>query len=136
MNEERTARILLLEDNPDDVFLLQQALLRPPSKWEVLHAELLKEALDILRGGHVDIILTDLRVPDGMGLEIVQKLSEAAAGAPIIVFTGCIDDHLQQELTKAGASECLVKTADYGPIVELVRHTLEEREHEAQRLHS
>jgi DNA-binding NarL/FixJ family response regulator len=94
----------VLEDSPQDVFLLRAALSKVPSlKCEVLHAERLSDALTLLGQQAVDLVLTDLNLPDSMGMETVSELVGKARGIPVVVLASYNPPDVARELAQAGA---------------------------------
>lgn len=70
-------------------------------------------ALDLMRGDPPDLILSDVCLPDGNGVELIEKLRRAGKDCPIILMTafGTID--VAVEAMKRGASDFLTKPLDY-----------------------
>ena len=70
-------------------------------------------ALDMLRQEAPDLILSDVCLPDGNGVELIEKLRHAGKDCPIILMTafGTID--VAVEAMKRGASDFLTKPLDY-----------------------
>jgi CheY-like chemotaxis protein len=117
MTEQRHIRILVVEDNPQDVFLLRAAL--PGAglqNVELVHTERLADALQIVRQDVMDVILTDLNLPDSMGLETVRALARQADNTPVLVLTGESNPELQRELLQNGASAQVSKDLLHTPI--------------------
>jgi len=93
----RPVRILLVEDNPDHVFITRRALRDAHEGGVVLdHVEDGQEATDYLfrRGCHVDaprpdLILLDLHLPNKSGLEVLQEIKQdpELRRIPVIVLT-------------------------------------------------
>ena len=69
----------------------------------------LTEALAHLEANKVDLILTDLSLPDAKGMETLHKLSPKAPGVPIIVLSGYDDEKTSLDALRAGAQDYLVK---------------------------
>ena len=116
MLEQRPLRVLLLEDNPQDAFLLRAALERAGLHYlQLLHAERLADALQLLTTDTVDLILTDLNLPDSIGLETVAELARNTTDVPILVLTGQSDPDLERELLQHGASGKLSKDLLHSP---------------------
>jgi DNA-binding response OmpR family regulator len=68
--DEGRVRVLLVEDNPGDVHLLHSLLPDPHSSpFEVLQADRLSMAIKLIDEVDFDLILLDLSLPDGQGLE-------------------------------------------------------------------
>jgi len=106
----REFTILLIEDNPDDMFLIKEILSRMNFKalrfeW----AETLQHGLNYLAHGKADFILLDLMLPDSRGIEAVIKLKTQVPQIPIIVITALDDEALAIEALKQGAQDYLTK---------------------------
>jgi two-component system response regulator FixJ len=70
-------------------------------------------------------IVTDVRMPQMSGLDLVRKLREKGVALPIIVITGHGDVPLAVEAMKAGAADFLEKPFKDETLLEAVRHALE-----------
>ena len=102
-------RVLLVEDNPDDVQIILRLLRRggyEPSWVQVQTAETLEEAL---AHGHWDIVLSDYSMPQFDALRALSKLREQSAHLPFIVVSGSIGEETAVAAMRAGASDYLMK---------------------------
>ena len=88
--EQRTIRILLIEDNPGDVRLIRHLLGRSKNPvFEVRHEKSLRRGLERLKSGGIDVVLLDLELPDQGGFDTFFDARAAASDdVPIIVLTG------------------------------------------------
>lgn len=103
-------RILVIEDNPGDVALLRYALAEVSAgQFELRHGETLSAGLQELAQQSFDVILLDLALPDGHGIELVERVQTQAAQTPVIVLTGLDDDQTANAAVRAGAQDYLVK---------------------------
>ena len=110
MNSQETICLLLVEDNPLDVFLFRESLAKlSDTPVQLIHAERVTEALALFRHHAVDLILTDLNLPDATGREAVQRLVAQAAEVPVLALTGQQDKELEAQLLKDGACRVLAK---------------------------
>jgi PAS domain S-box-containing protein len=110
--EERseTTRLLLVEDNSGDVFLLRRMLNpREPGMFALTHFGSMSEAENHLATNSVDIILLDLGLPDAHGLDAVRRAHAAAPRVPLVVLTGCDDELMADQALQEGAQDFLVK---------------------------
>jgi DNA-binding NarL/FixJ family response regulator len=105
-----TVCVLLIEDSPFDSFLFRTLLSKlSDAQFKLLHAEHLKSSLVLLRDNAVDIIFTDLNLPDSSGLDAVHTLISSASGVPVVVLSGRDDLDLESRLLSQGASGLLPK---------------------------
>lgn len=109
MNRARV-RILLVEDDQDDVWILRGLL---ADRWEVslelIHAETLAIGMQHCATGRIDLILLDLSLPDSHGLETFLVMHAEAGDIPIVVLTGDTNETLGINAVGAGAEDYLVK---------------------------
>ncbi|MCQ8781405.1 response regulator [Mangrovibrevibacter kandeliae] len=91
MQEESKQRrqILIVEDNPGDVELVEEWLGRPSGvDVEVVHAATLKEALSHLARGRFDGVLLDLNLPDSSGVASLKQVTARFPHVPLVVYAG------------------------------------------------
>ncbi|HTW67100.1 MAG TPA: response regulator [Bryobacteraceae bacterium] len=103
-------RVLLVEDNPGDARLLTE-LLRDAGehRLKMVHVDRLRVALDCLKRESFDVMLLDLSLPDGDGLDTLVCAHTEAPKIPIVVLTGHDDEALAVRAVRAGAQDYLVK---------------------------
>ena len=107
--DARQITVLLIEDDPNDALLIQRDLAGAIAAFELVHAGTLKSGLERLRNGGVDVVLLDLHLPDGEGLDLLEKVEGQASHVPVIVLTGRDDDEIAVEAVHKGAQDYLVK---------------------------
>lgn len=102
--------VLIVEDNPGDLFLLQETLrlTKLPFK-QIYKAASVAEAIANLNEHEIDLVLLDLSLPDSSGFNSYLQISEHASAVPIIVLTGLSDTELALETMAEGAQDYLVK---------------------------
>jgi two-component system response regulator PilR (NtrC family) len=115
-------KILIVDDEPDIRELLEITLGR--MKLDTRSARNVKEAHDWLAREAFDLCLTDMRLPDGNGLELVQHIQQRHAQVPVAMITahGNLDTAIHA--LKAGAFDFLTKPVDLGRLRELVSSAL------------
>ena len=102
---DRTTRILLVEDNEEHAELVQRALEDMPSlKLEL--ARRLDDARSSLRRVTPDLLIADLRLPDGEGIE----LCDGSTGAPVVIMTSQGSETDAVAAMRAGALDYVVKS--------------------------
>jgi PAS domain S-box-containing protein len=100
-------RMLLVEDNEDAAYAMSLSL--EYMGYEVTHAATLREGIAAGRDGHFDVVVTDLGLPDGSGLELGSAL---AGRAPLIALSGFGSAEDIARSIAAGFSAHLVKPTD------------------------
>jgi two-component system response regulator PilR (NtrC family) len=105
-----SARILVVDDEPDLRTLYELTLLR--EGYQVQTAGTLAEAWAQLKLQQFDAVITDMRLPDGLGLEILSHLSTTERRERCIVMTAYGSAENAVESLKAGAFDYLTKPVD------------------------
>jgi two-component system response regulator PilR (NtrC family) len=105
-----TAHILVLDDEPDLRTLYELTLLREGHR--VQAAGTLAEARECLAQQRFDLVITDMRLPDGLGLSLLQDLSAQARPERAIVITAYGSAESAVEALKQGAFDYLTKPVD------------------------
>ncbi|MEH2247285.1 hybrid sensor histidine kinase/response regulator [Nostoc sp.] len=123
----KNIKVLLVEDNPGDVFLLQELLKEVTTVVvDLMPVVRLSEALNYLAKEIFDVILLDLSLPDGQGLETFVITHNHAKATPIIVLTGIDDETLAIRAMQEGAQDYLVKGQVTGDLlVRSMRYAIE-----------
>jgi diguanylate cyclase (GGDEF)-like protein len=101
--------VLLVEDDPGDVLLIQEMLGQQGCKARLVTAERLAEGISCLQQNPCDIVFLDMNLPDSSGLSTITRLLAAAPTTPIIVLTSQSDESFGVEAVKAGAQDYLLK---------------------------
>lgn len=103
-------RVLLIEDNEDDAYLVQETLNeRQEPKCDLEWTDRLRRGLKRLAEGRFDVVLLDLSLPDSQGLETFDRLQAQAHGVPLVVLTGLDDEAMAVQAVRKGAQDYLVK---------------------------
>ena len=103
-------KILLIEDDKEDAFLLEEILLENASFiFELTQVERIKFLDDISGTKKFDIILSDMNLPDSTGMETIEYVHNKFPGIPLVVLTGNDDEAIGIEALRIGAQDYLVK---------------------------
>lgn len=129
-NNKEKPRVLLVEDNPGDIRLTQEAL--KESKMEI-HLDVVsdgEQAIDFLmkRGRFIDsirphIILLDLNLPKKNGIEVLKevKAHESLRKIPVIVLTTSDADHDISKAYSLHANCYILKPVDFDDFAKVIR---------------
>jgi signal transduction histidine kinase len=137
--EDRLIKILLIEDNPGDTRLIREMLTEARGgTFDMECADRLSTGLERLAAGGIDVVLLDLSLPDGQGLDTFVRAHAQASGVPIVVLTGLDDEALAVQAVQKGAQDYLVKGhADGYSLTRAIRYAIErQRAEEALREYS
>ena len=125
--ERESIRLLLVEDNPGDACLFQEAIDEASNvEFSTVHVERLEAAIRVLEDEEFNVILLDLLLPDGMGYDTFVQAHSQAPDIPIIVLTGTNDDALALQCVRGGAQDYLVKGEISSQLlIRTIRHAIE-----------
>ncbi|EJL99588.1 response regulator with CheY-like receiver, AAA-type ATPase, and DNA-binding domains [Pseudomonas sp. GM102] len=115
-------KILIVDDEPDIRELLEITLGR--MKLDTFSARNLAEAQALLAQETFDLCLTDMRLPDGTGLALVQHIQQRYAQVPVAMITAYGSLETAINALKAGAFDFLTKPVDLTRLRELVTSAL------------
>ncbi|WP_425261678.1 sigma-54-dependent transcriptional regulator [Rubrivivax sp. RP6-9] len=110
MNATPPLRLLVVDDEPDLRTLYELTLLR--EGYDVESAETVEEAWKALGASRFNLVITDMRLPDGSGLDLLRRLEDAGRGEKGIVITAYGSAENAVEALKAGAYDYLTKPVD------------------------
>ena len=114
--------VLLVDDEPDILELLELALTR--MGLDVRRASNVSEAQKQLDSTGIDLCLTDMRMPDGNGLDLVRFISERNLDVPVAVITAHGNAENAVAALKAGAFDYLSKPVALDQLRTLVKSAL------------
>jgi len=118
-------RILIVEDDEEIAHILARVVHR--EGLTPLAAKNGVEALQLVRAGDTDVLLTDFRMPGMDGMELMFKVRELDPELPVILLTGFADVRGAVEAIRAGAHDYLAKPFEHHEVVRVVLRALNER---------
>lgn len=120
------ATVLLVDDEP--------ALLRIFRRWftlegcQVFTAENGLEALEIARAHHIDVLVTDIRMPKMDGIELARRLVQVGGYVPKLIFVSGFGDIDERDCFDIGIEARLDKPVEYEDLMAAVRRSLADRD--------
>ncbi len=111
-------RVLLIDDEENILRIIKKFL--EDNNFVVSTAKTKKEALDLLQRQNFDIVLSDYRLPDGTGMEILEFYRSREPVKPFIMITayGSIDGAV--EAMRKGASHYIAKPIDFDDLLKIL----------------
>ena len=123
-----STRVLVVEDNPADFRLLQEALFDVGAfNVKLTGVDMLRKAIQLLESEEFDVALLDLSLPDTEGLEGLTQIQQAVPALPVVVLTGHNDSELAVIAVREGAQDYLVKGQVDGHLLVRAMRYAEER---------
>ena len=118
----RRPTILIIEDHTSVRLLLARVL--EESGYQVFEAANGRQGLDQFRAQPVDLVITDLEMPEMTGLEVILELTRAFLDVKVIAMSGrSVDDLSKAKLL--GARQTLVKPLDLPALLHAVQYELQ-----------
>jgi DNA-binding response OmpR family regulator len=114
--------VLIVDDEADLVTTYERALRR--LGYRIIPAGTRQAGLEVLRSERLALVVADLRLPDGDGLDIVRAAREAPGPPPVIVVTGFPSAAGHQGALEAGARAVLTKPFSIQGFLETVRQVV------------
>ncbi len=127
--EPEIIKVLLIEDNPGDARLVKEMLVDAwANKFSLAHVRLIREGLSLLRDEGYHLILLDLSLPDGHGLDTVRQVCAVAPHLPVVILTGLDDETIAIRAVQEGAQDYLVKgQMDSNLLARAIRYAIERK---------
>jgi CheY-like chemotaxis protein len=118
---DKKIKILLIEDNPGDAYLIEDYLEEFANfSYELKNVGTLNEALSILREQSFDVIFSDLSLPDSDGANTFFRIHNENPLIPIIVLTELADEAIGSYIAEKGAKDFFVKGQTEGRLLECI----------------
>jgi two-component system, NtrC family, response regulator PilR len=121
------ASVLVVDDEPDLRTLYELTLLR--EGYEVVSAPDLTHAREWMQQRRFDVLITDMRLPDGLGLELLRELGRTQRTEKCIVITAYGSAENAVEALKTGAFDYLTKPVDLKQLRAAVAAALQSQRH-------
>ena len=113
---------LIVDDEPDILELLDITLSRMDIK--TYSAENITQAKELLSEHNFDLCLTDMRLPDGSGIELIKYIQEKFSNLPVAMITAHGNMEFAIEALKSGAFDFVSKPVDLNILRNLVNTAL------------
>jgi len=122
-NSSKKKRIIVVDDSPDTLEVLKRNL--ESAGYLVFTASGAVEAIKIIESSPVDLVITDLKMPEVNGLSLVRHIQENYKKAGVMMITGYPSIEGAVEAVKSGAEEYLSKPFTDEELFSAVRRVLD-----------
>jgi len=121
----KSPRILVVDDDPGLAEVIELLLTREGYAAE--RAGTVRAALERVDGAEPDLVITDLKLPDGTGLDVIRHLHAERPELPLIMITSYSSLESAIGALRAGAVDYLIKPFDNDEFLHAVDRALNER---------
>jgi len=114
--------VLIIDDDPTFCLMLKSFLSKKDFATETAFSG--TEALTQVRNNNFDVVLSDFRLPDTDGLELLENIREIKPGTPVIIMTSYADIRIAVKAMKIGAYEYVTKPVNPDEILLTIKNAL------------
>jgi DNA-binding NtrC family response regulator len=118
-------RILLIDDDPGVSEVIGMLLER--EGYAVARAATVKQGIALVEAGELDLVVTDLKLPDGTGLDVIAAIRRSRPRLPIIMITSYSSIESAIAALRGGAVDYVIKPFDNDDFLRAVSRALKER---------
>lgn len=116
-------KILVVEDSPTDALIVKHALRKD---YSVDHVRSLEDARELLRDARYVAVVTDYRLQNNNGLQLLEWMCDQGIGVPLILMSGQGDERVATEALKLGAYDYIVKSEEsLSSLPVAIEHTIQ-----------
>lgn len=124
-------KVLLIEDDIDTAFFEKSILKKCKSiNFEVVHTVSIKESLELIKKENFNIILLDLKLPNGEGIEVFNAINNKCIHTPIIIISGY--EKYAVEAVRAGAQDYLIKPININQLIRSINYSIARKKAEEE----
>ncbi|HSB06577.1 MAG TPA: response regulator [Thermodesulfobacteriota bacterium] len=127
MEECAVKTILIVDDEQRFLAVLATELRECSHDFCILTAENGDKALKILESAHVDLVLTDLKMPVMDGYELLRCMNKKYPNIPVIVMSFSLYPEVVTKLRDLGVSQCIEKPFSISLLKEMIAKRVEEK---------
>lgn len=117
-------RILVVDDEPAVLFVLHDTLMALGSEYEIVAADNGLEALDCVKKNPVDLVITDLSMPDMGGIELTEAIKAQRPNTPVIWITAYGSYNVYADAERLNVFSCRDKPLEISEILDLAKGAL------------
>src|ERR1700688_1410112 len=121
-NVPRKAHLLLIDDDPNTLASLARAFRL--AGHEAMVCDNASRAVELVRGEHFDLILSDVVMPGKSGMELLEDLKKAGVQTPIVLISGQANIEMAVKATRLGALDFLEKPLSTDKLLLTVENAL------------
>lgn len=114
-------RIALIDDHAMTRAGMREFFAEQPDLRVVAEAATGRQAIDIVRGGEVDVIILDISMPDQNGMDALKAIKARAPKLPVLILSGLPEENYARMVLRWGASGYISKTCEPSELIAAIR---------------
>ncbi|MEJ2635070.1 MAG: response regulator [Calditrichia bacterium] len=120
-------RVLIVDDEEDLTWTLSKKLSRDSDKFQVITVNSGREAIDVLNQVPIDLVISDVRMPEVSGLELLVEIKEKYPQTKVIIMTAYGSSDVQRSASERGSFRYIEKPFEINELRELILEGLKEK---------
>jgi Response regulator containing a CheY-like receiver domain and an HTH DNA-binding domain len=120
-----TIDIVIVDDHPVVIEGLKKLLASEPAFFVKAYFTRGGDFIDYLEGNTVDVVLLDITLPDGNGIEFCREISAKYHEVKVLAVSNLSEQSIIRQMLQSGAVGYMLKTADARDILDCIRRALE-----------
>jgi len=113
-------KVLIVDDEETLTWSMAKSLSKDKDKYEVIIANNGKEALTLLKSNKIDLVISDIRMPDINGLDLLVKIRKDYPDTKVIIMTAYGSSDVQKEANRRGSLYYVEKPFEISDIRKIV----------------
>lgn len=125
--QSRRKRVLVVDDEEDLTWSISKHLAKDVEKYELICVNSGVKALEVLSQLPVDLVISDIRMPEISGLELLTKIKDAYPNTKVVIMTAYGSSEVQDEANKLGCLKYIEKPFEINEIRQLIIGSIQEK---------
>ncbi len=125
--QDRKKRVLVVDDEEDLTWSISKHLSKDKEKYELICVNSGQKALDVLFQLPVDLVISDIRMPEISGLELLAKIKDSYPNTKVIIMTAYGSSEIQGEANKRGCLKYIEKPFEINELRQLINNAIHEK---------
>ncbi len=124
MEESENEKVLLVEDE-EHLLKSLEVFFKNETSYEIFTAANGKEAIDIINSKNISLILTDLKMPEIGGIELMEYVKKKTLDIPVIAMTAFASLNSAIEALRLGVYDYIIKPYEFDMVLIVVNRAIE-----------
>lgn len=120
-------RVLVVDDEEDLTWSISKNLAKDKKKYDLICVNSGKDAMNVLQQVPVDLVISDIRMPEVTGLDLLMNIKEEFPATKVIIMTAYGSDDIQKEVFRRGSIAYIEKPFEIENLRDLILNNLEEK---------